>query len=79
MIHQIIRESMVSHYSIVGKKMFQFMIERCNNSSFHFCHLNQELVTLTCDETGVRCNADETCHLFWFHEKIKTFIVSSRS
>ena len=70
-ICHIIQESMPSIFSNFSwnitlasvQKVFQYKIDRCKNPSFHFCHLNQELVTLTCDETSVCCNDDEIHHL----------------
>ena len=49
MIRQIIREGMTSIFDkfswnitlVSVQKVFQCKIERCNNPSFRFCHLNQ--------------------------------------
>ena len=78
MIRQIIRKGMASIFDKFSwnitlasvQEVFQCKI--CNNPSFHFCRLNLELVTLTCDETGVCCDADKIRHLSWLREKGNT-------
>ena len=82
-IRQIIREGMASIFSkfnwniTVSSVQEVFQCKICNNPSLHFCRLNQEHVTLTCDETGLCCNTDKSRHLSWFHETGKMKMLSS--
>ena len=48
---------------------FRCKIEGCTDSSFHLCHLiSEHEEILCCDVSNVKCSADKTRHLFWFHE-----------
>ena len=59
---------------------FQCKIEGCKNSSFHFCHLiSEHEEMLCCDVSNVKCSADKTRHLSWFHEGMMLFCVVSTS
>ena len=50
---------------------FRCKIEGCTNSSFHLCHLiSKHEEMLCCDVSNVKCSADKTRHLSWFHEGI---------
>ena len=51
------------------QELFQCKIEGCTDSSFHFCELNHQYGTLTCQETGVSANANDVSHLSWFIRK----------
>ena len=48
---------------------FRCKIEGCTDSSFHLCHLiSEHEEILGCDVSNVKCSADKTRHLSWFHE-----------
>ena len=57
------------------QELFQCKIERCTNTSFHFCSLNLDHGTLTCKKTGVSSNANDVSHLSWFNRKGMLFVV----
>ena len=61
------------------QELFQCKIERCTNSSFHFCSLNLQYGTLTCKETGVSSNANDVSHLSWFNRKGKIFLFNIKA
>ena len=48
---------------------FRCKMEGCTNSSFHLCHLiSEHEEILGCDVSNIKCSADKTRHLSWFHE-----------
>ena len=48
---------------------FRCKIEGCTDSSFHLCHLiSEHEEILCCDVSNIKCSADKTRHLSWFHE-----------
>ena len=73
MIHQGI-ESIVHKFGWTDslastQEGFRCKIEGCTNSSFHLCHLiSEHEEMLCCDVSNVKCSADKTRHLSWFHE-----------
>ena len=73
MIHQGI-ESIVHTFGWTDslastQEGFRCKIEGCTNSSFHLCHLiSEHEEMLCCDVSNVKCSADKTRHLSWFHE-----------
>ena len=73
MIHQGI-ESIVHKFGWTDslastQEGFRCKIEGCTNSSFHLCHLIREHEEmLCCDVSNVKCSADKTRHLSWFHD-----------
>ena len=73
MIHQGI-ESIVHKFSWTDslastQEGFRCKIEGCTNSSFHLCHLiSEHEEMLCCDVSNVKCSADKTRHLSWYHE-----------
>ena len=73
MIHQGI-ESIVDKFGWTDslastQEGFRCKIEGCTNSSFHLCHLiSEHEEMLCCDVSNVKCSADKTRHLSWFHE-----------
>ena len=73
MIHQGI-ESIVHKFGWTDslastQEGFRCKIEGCTNSSFHLCHLiSEHKEMLCCDVSNVKCSADKTRHLSWFHE-----------
>ena len=73
MIHQGI-ESIVHKFGWTDslastQEGFRCKIEGCTDSSFHLCHLiSEHEEMLCCDVSSVKCSADKTRHLSWFHE-----------
>ena len=73
MIHQGI-ESIVHKFgwtdSLASRQEgFRCKIEGCTDSSFHLCHLiSEHEEILCCDVSNIKCSADKTRHLSWFHE-----------
>ena len=73
MIHQGI-ESIVHKFGWTDslastQEGFRCKIEGCTDSSFHLCHLiSEHEEMLCCDVSNVKCSADKTRHLSWFHE-----------
>ena len=73
MIHQGI-ESIVHKFGWTDslastQEGFRCKIEGCTNFSFHLCHVIREHEEmLCCDISNVKCSADKTRHLSWFHE-----------
>ena len=73
MIHQGI-ESIVRKFGWTDslastQERFRCKIQECTNSSIHFCHLiSEHEEVLWCDVSNVKCSADKTRHLSWFHE-----------
>ena len=73
MIHQGI-ESIVHKFGWTNslastQEGFRCKIEGCTDSSFHLCHLiSEHEEILCCDVSNVKCSADKTRHLSWFHE-----------
>ena len=80
MIHQGI-ESIVHKFGWTDslasiQEGFRCKIEGCTNSSFHLCHLIREhKEILCCDVSNVKCSADKTRHLSWFHEGMMLYFV----
>ena len=80
MIHQGI-ESIVHKFGWTDslastQEGFRCKIEGCTNSSFHLCHLIREhKEMLCCDVSNVKCSADKTRHLSWFHEGMMLYFV----
>ena len=73
MIHQGI-ESIVHKFGWTDslastQEGFRCKIEGCTDSSFHLCHLiSEHEEILFCDVSNIKCSADKTRHLSWFHE-----------
>ena len=73
MIHQGI-ESIVHKFGWTNslastQEGFRCKIEGCTNCSFHLCHLiSEHEEMLCCDVSNVKCSADKTRQLSWFHE-----------
>ena len=73
MIHQGI-ESIVHKFGWTDslastQEGFRCKMEGCTNSSFHLCHLiSEHEEILGCDVSNIKCSADKTRHLSWFHE-----------
>ena len=73
MIHQGI-ESIVHKFGWTDslastQEGFRCKIEGCTDSSFHLCHLiSEHEEMLCCDVSNIKCSADKTRHLSWFHE-----------
>ena len=73
MIHQGI-ESIVHKFGWTDslastQEGFRCKIEGCTDSSFHLCHLiSEHEEILCCDVSNIKCSADKTRHLSWFHE-----------
>ena len=84
MIHQGI-ESIVHKFGWTDslastQERFRCKIEECTNSSFHLSHLiSEHEEMLCCDVSNVKCSADKTRHLSWFHEGMMLFCVLSTS
>ena len=80
MIHQGI-ESIVHRFGWTDslastQEEFRCKIEGCTNSSFHLCHLiSEHEEMLCCDVSNVKCSADKTRHLSWFHEGMMLYFV----
>ena len=84
MIHQGI-ESIVHKFGWTDslastQEGFRCKIEGCTNSSFHLCHLiSEHEEMLCCDVSNIKCSADKTRHLSWFHEGMMLYCVVSTS
>ena len=80
MIHQGI-ESIVHKFGWTDslastQEGFRCKIEGCTDSSFHLCHLiSEHEEILFCDVSNVKCSADKTRHLSWFHEGMMLYFV----
>ena len=80
MIHQGI-ESIVHKFGWTDslastQEGFRCKIEGCTNRSFHLCHLiSEHEEMLCCDVSNVKCSADKTRHLSWFHEGMMLYSI----
>ena len=51
------------------QEVFQCKIERCTNTTFHFCRLDVDQGILTCNKTGVSSDAALNRHLLWYYAR----------